>query len=146
VASTVACRSVPNHTVLRVRVARSQCAEAVDRMAVLGALAGGLALRGRRDGRLGDGRAAPGLGGSVVVVVEQQGSQCLAHVPFEVVGEQAEKDVGADAVLVPVIDGPHFEIDGLAAAKGAFDGRQGFVGSTVASVSSSVFGTAVRTT
>jgi hypothetical protein len=45
-----------------------------------------------------------------------------------VVGEQAQKNIGADAILVPMVDGPHVEIDGFAAAKGVFDGRQGFVG------------------
>jgi hypothetical protein len=38
-----------------------------------------------------------------------------------VVGEQAQKNMGADAILVPMVDGPHVEIDGFAAAKGAFD-------------------------
>ena len=36
--------------------------------------------------------------------------------------------MGADAILVPMVDRPHVEIDGFAAAKGAFDVRQGFVG------------------
>ena len=123
VASTVACRSVPKRTVSgHRRQVGEQGAEAVDRLAVVGALGGGLALRGRRDGRLADGRAASSLGGGAVVVIEQQGSQCLAHMPFEVIGQQAQEDVGADAILVPVVDGPYLEIDGLAAAKGAFDG------------------------
>ena len=45
--------------------------------------------------------------------------------PFEVVGEQVQEDVGADALLVPVEDRPHLEIDALAAAEGAFDRGKG---------------------
>jgi hypothetical protein len=37
------------------------------------------------------------LGSGAAVVVEQDGSQRLAHMPFEVVGEQAQEEVGADA-------------------------------------------------
>jgi hypothetical protein len=32
--------------------------------------------------------------------------------------------MGADAILVPMVDRPHVEIDGFAAAKGAFDVRE----------------------
>jgi hypothetical protein len=58
------------------------------------------------------------LGGDAVVVVEQDRGEGLAHVPFEMVGEEAQEDMGPDALLVPVEDRPHFEVDGLAAAEG----------------------------
>ena len=129
-AGTVAHKPLSKRTVFRVTVARSaeQGAEAVDRVAVVGALAGGLAARGGRDLRLADRREALGLGGGAIVVVKEDGCQRLPHVPFEVIGEQAQEDVGADAILVPVEDGPHFEVDGLAAAEGAFDRREGLIG------------------
>ena len=37
--------------------------------------------------------------------------------PFEVVGEQAQKNMGADAILVAMVDGPYVEIDRFAANK-----------------------------
>jgi hypothetical protein len=36
--------------------------------------------------------------------------------------------MGVDAVLVPVINRPHLDIDGFAAAKGVFDSGEGLIG------------------
>ena len=41
--------------------------------------------------------AAGRLGGGLVVIVEQDGLERLAHVPFEIVGEHAQQHVGAHA-------------------------------------------------
>ena len=44
------------------------------------------------------------------------------------VGEHAQQDVGAHALWAPVVDGPHHEVDGLAAAEGTLDAAQSLVG------------------
>ena len=69
-----------------------------------------------------DGRGTAGFGGGRVVVVEEH------HVPLDVVGEHAEEDVGADAPLEAVVDGPHLEIHPLEAAEGALDPAEALVG------------------
>ncbi len=61
--------------------------EAVDGHVVVGKLARGLALGGRRRLGLGHGAGASSLGGGAVVVVEQHGGEGLTQVPFEVIGE-----------------------------------------------------------
>src|SRR5215831_7750669 len=78
-------------------------------------------------------------GGDGILVIEQHGFEALAHVPFDVAGEHAQKDVGAHPRRQPVVDRAEVQIDGLQAAKGALDmgevlvgaddtlGRQGFV-------------------
>src|ERR1700730_12020603 len=53
---------------------------------------GGGALGGSDDGSAG------GLCLGLVIVVEKDGSQELAHMPFHVVGQHAKQDVCADAV------------------------------------------------
>ncbi len=105
-----------------------QCAEAVDGQAVGRALA---AVRlgaggGRRSGGR-DGRGPCAGGGLRVVVVEEHRGERAAHVPLDVVGEHAQEDVGAHAAGQPVVDGPHLEVDGLEAAKRAFDSAQALV-------------------
>ena len=44
----------------------------------------------------------------------------MAEVPFEVVGEQAEEGVGADAVFAAVADRADLELGALEGAEGAF--------------------------
>src|SRR4029450_9469698 len=64
--------------------------------AVRGALAGGLGGGGGGD-LGGDDRGGSGCGGRLaIMVVEQQRCQGLPHVPLDVVGEQAEKDMRPD--------------------------------------------------
>jgi len=96
-------------------------AEAVHREAVVGALGRGLSACGGGASGGSDDGGARGLGGGLVVVVEEDGSEGLAHVPFEVVGEHAQQDMGADAVGAAMVDGADLEIDGLMAAEGALD-------------------------
>src|SRR5271157_2222572 len=60
--------------------------------------------------------------------MEEERRQLLAHMPFDVIGEHAQEDVGAHSVLVPVTDRTDIEIDGLHAAEGAFDAGQILVG------------------
>src|SRR5678816_1994033 len=54
-------------------------------------------------------------------------TRSVAHVPFQVVGEHAEKDMRAHAIGEPVIDRPHVQINGLDAAEGALDLAERFV-------------------
>ena len=105
-----------------------QGAEAVDGQAVGGALGCGLALGGVGALGLGDDGGSGGLRGGLVVIVEQDGLERLAHVPFEIVGEHAQEHVGAHAVGTAMMDRPDLEIDGLDASKGAFDLGEIFVG------------------
>ena len=62
------------------------------------------------------------------MVVEQNGCERVAHVPFEIVGEHAQEDMGAHAIRAPVEDRPDFEFDRLEAAEGALDPGEAFVG------------------
>jgi hypothetical protein len=48
--------------------------------------------------------------------------------PFDMVGEHAQEDVGAHPLCGPVADRPDFEIDGFDRSEGAFDAGQIFVG------------------
>ena len=65
------------------------------------------------------GDAGGALGRSGVMVVEEHST----HVPFEVVGEHAQQDVGADPVGRIVMNGAHLEVDGFEATEGALDLR-----------------------
>ena len=113
----------------RVSVARSgqQRAKAVNRQPVLG-LPGGLFGDGGR-GAFGLGNDAGALcfGGLLIGVVVEHGRQTLAHVPFQILGEHAQKHVGADAICQPVINRPDLQVDGLEAAEGALDQAQRLV-------------------
>ena len=53
---------------------------------------GGGALGGSNDG------SACGVCLRLVIIVEKDGSQELAHMPFHIVGQHAKQNVGADAV------------------------------------------------
>ena len=67
------------------------------------------------------------LGGLLVVIVEQHRRQALAHVPFEVIGQHAEKHMPAHPIGQPVMHRTDLQIDGLDAAKGALHQGQGLV-------------------
>ena len=62
-----------------------------------------------------------------VVIVEQHGGEHVAHVPFDVAGEHAQQDMGADPAGSIVEDGADLEIDDLAASEGALHGGELFV-------------------
>jgi hypothetical protein len=51
------------------------------------------------------------------VIVEQDGLERLAHVPFEIVGEHAQQHMGAHTASATMMDRPDLEIDGLEAAE-----------------------------
>ncbi len=102
--------------------------EAVDGQPVFGSLGLGFALGGWGGLGLGDWGGAPGFAGVPVMVVEQHWSQRLAHVPFEIVGEHAEQDMGAHPRCGPMEHGTQLDIDGLHAAEGAFDAGKALVG------------------
>ncbi len=63
----------------------------------------------------------------MVVFVKEHGFEGGAHVPLDVVGQDAQEDVASDTVFVAVVDGTHFEIHGLDAAKGVFHQAEIFV-------------------
>ena len=66
-----------------------QRAEAVDGQSVVGALGAGLAIGGLGTLGLGDDGGTGGVGVGLVVIVEQDGLESLAHVPFHIIGEHA---------------------------------------------------------
>src|SRR4029077_12646619 len=92
---------------------------------------GGAFARGFCEGLIGalgrgDGVGAFGGGGGFVVVDEQDWGQGGFHVPADVVGQNAQKHVGADPVGQPVTDGPHVQF-AVEAAEEPFDVGQRFV-------------------
>jgi len=105
-----------------------QALEAVDRSALGGEFAGALAQRGRRRLGGGDDRSALTSGGHRVIIIKQDRFEALAHVPFDVAGEHAEKDMSAHPRGEPVVDRAQVQIDGLEAAKGTLDPSQALVG------------------
>ena len=64
---------------------------------------------------------------ALVLVGKEQFAPGLLQMPFDIVGEHAEEDVGADSVAQTVMDGADLEVDGLQGAEGALDLREGFV-------------------
>ena len=79
-------------------------AEAVDRKAVVGPTGGLLGNGGRGALDFSNDAGAQRFGDLLVSVVVEHGRQALAHVPFQVVGEHADKRVGTHAIGQPVID------------------------------------------
>ena len=87
-----------------------QAGEAVHWEAVFGVFARGfgecvVGALGR-----GDGVGAFGGCAGFVVVVKQDWSQRLLHVPAQVVGQHAQGDVGAHPIGQPVADEPHVQL------------------------------------
>jgi hypothetical protein len=78
--------------------------------------------------RLGDGAGSQGFGSGAVVVVIEHRREAGAQVPFEVMGQNAEEDVGAHARAETVKDGADVKIDGLEPAEGALDPAEALVG------------------
>ena len=104
-----------------------QCAQAMYRPAIIGFLrafflAGTLGCLG-----LGDGVALPSCRVEFVVL-EQHRRQGLPHVPLDVVGEHAQKDVGAHVGFAAVADGAHAQINAFEAAEGLLDLPETLVG------------------
>lgn len=62
-----------------------------------------------------------------VVVIEEQWGEGATHVPFDIEGEHAEKDVGPDSFGKPD-RWAHLEIDCLEASEGTFDLSEALVG------------------
>ncbi len=60
--------------------------------------------------------------------VEQERRERLTHVPLDVIGEHAEKDVGTDPIGQVMVDEADLEVEGLVAAKRRLDVGQVFVG------------------
>jgi hypothetical protein len=94
--------------------------EAVDLQAVSRALCSGLAASGLGTLRgCDDGRSRGGSLGALMIV-EQNGSQRLTHVPLEIIGEHAQQHVGTDPIGQAVVDRPDLKIDGLDGPERAF--------------------------
>ena len=68
------------------------------------------------------------MGASGVMVVEQQGSEALTHVQFDVVGEHAQQDMGTHPLRGAVMNGLDLEVHGLEASEGALDPAEALVG------------------
>jgi hypothetical protein len=101
--------------------------EAVHRQAIGGSF--GRDLVSGCDGALGgsnDGLALR-LRVSAIVIVEEDGSQRPAHMPFETIGEHAQKHMGANTVGEAMVDRPDQDIDGLDRAEGTLDVGEAFV-------------------
>src|SRR5579859_4217078 len=60
--------------------------------------------------------------------MEQQRCQSIAQVPFDMIGEHAEEDVGSYPVCGPVADRSDLQIDGLHVAEVALDAREVLAG------------------
>ena len=103
-----------------------QRAEAVDGQAVMGALGASLVLSCGGDFGRRHHRRALGAGG--IMVVEEQGSETLTHLPFNVVGEHAQQDMGAHPFGGAVVNRPDLEVHGLEASEGALDPVEALVG------------------
>jgi hypothetical protein len=59
---------------------------------------------------------------------EQQRCQRPAHVPLDVIGEHAEKDMRLHPAGEAIVDGADLEVDGLERAEGALDVGEALVG------------------
>src|SRR6478736_59693 len=100
---------------------------AVDLQAVSRALCSGLAASGLGTLRgCDDGRSRGGSLGALMIV-EQNGSQRLTHVPLEIIGEHAQQHVGTDPIGQAVVDRPDLKIDGLDGPERAFGLAQALI-------------------
>src|ERR1700736_3256806 len=101
--------------------------KAMDWAAMGGEFAGALAQPARRGLGGSDDRGALAGRGSGIVVVEEDGFEALAHVPFDMAGEHAQEDMGAHPRRQPVMDRAEVQVDGLQAAKGALDAGEALI-------------------
>src|SRR6516162_6464727 len=101
--------------------------EAVDGRALIRPLRQRFGLRPRRPLGWRHHRAALGLAGGRVVIVEEHRGPRAPQVPLDVVGQQAEEHVRPDPVGLAVMNGARLEVDGLEAPKRALDGGEAFV-------------------
>src|SRR5208282_6796464 len=95
-------------------------AEAMDGLAVFRALARGFAPRRGRDFGLADGGRALGGRGFGIVVLKQHRGEVALHVPDDVVGQHAQKDMGSDAMGPAMVDRTDVEVARFEVAEAAF--------------------------
>jgi len=105
-----------------------QGAEAVNRAAIGRFARGGLGFGcgGDLGGR--HGRRPLDRGIFLIVILEEQRRQRLAHMPDQVISEHAQEHMGAHALGEAVVDGADFEVHGFHRAKGALDVSEAFIG------------------
>ena len=92
-----------------------------------GEFAGALAQCRRRGLAGSDDRGALAGRGNGIVVVEEDGFEALAHVPFDMAGEHAQEDMSTHPRRQPVMDRAEAQVDGLQAAKGALDAGEALI-------------------
>ncbi len=104
-----------------------QVAEGGERGALVGPVAGALALcrRGSFQG-CDDGRPL-GFGAGLVVLGLEDRLEAFAQVPFDVIGQHAQEEMGSDPGRQPAVDRPDLQVDAFERAKGALDLGQGLV-------------------
>lgn len=78
--------------------------------------------RGSDDGLSG------GFGAFGVFFLKEERGESAAEVPFEVVGEHPQEEVGVDAVGAPVVDGADAQGEGLERAEGGLHRAESLVG------------------
>ena len=100
----------------------------MDGLAVFGALAQGFLARRGRDFGLADGRGALRRGSGGIVVLEQHRGEVALHVPDDVVGQHAQKDMGADAMGPAIVDPADVEVARFEVAEAAFSVAEAVVG------------------
>ena len=74
-----------------------------------------------------DNRFAGGLRRLAIIVLVQNFSKPVTHVPLDVVREHAQEHVSPNAIIVPVIDRSHVKVDRLHTAERSLDGRKALV-------------------
>ena len=88
-----------------------------------------LALRARRTLRRRHHRGPQGLRCGGILVIEQERLERLAHVPLDIVGKHAQRDVGAHALFEAMVNRADLEVDRLETAESLFDVGQALIGS-----------------
>ena len=71
-------------------------------------------------------RVAGGLG-RLILIGEEQLAPGLLQMPFDIVGEHTEKDVGADSIAQAMVDRADLQVHGLHRPKRPLDLRERFV-------------------
>src|SRR5215475_11712938 len=85
----------------------------------MGALCGGLGTCGLRTPCLADDRRAGGVGADLIVIIEQNGLEHLAHMPFHIIGKHAQEHMRAHAMGTAMMNRAHLYVDALETAEGA---------------------------